>query len=231
VTGQFRRSSAVEQLTVNQLVVGSIPTAGAKIRLDGTRLDHAERRFRHLARSNPVLYRELKPSFEQEVSASKWIDSNDEAQAALNVSGPLVSRGMLLFGAKLGMALHYNETGAYLPHGGEVGVIWYSNEQALDGSVPQALFELLPERRTLRQGRVHAQEFFEYSSKETQEGGSSAHWATFGQSFMFYLFVGMELNMSSITPEQVFRPGCLKSSRPVETVLNPELWPDPSQMP
>ena len=27
----FRRSSAVEQLTVNQLVVGSIPTAGAKI--------------------------------------------------------------------------------------------------------------------------------------------------------------------------------------------------------
>jgi hypothetical protein len=25
----FRRSSAVEQLTVNQLVVGSIPTAGA----------------------------------------------------------------------------------------------------------------------------------------------------------------------------------------------------------
>jgi hypothetical protein len=28
---QFRRSSAVEQLTVNQLVVGSIPTAGAKI--------------------------------------------------------------------------------------------------------------------------------------------------------------------------------------------------------
>ena len=29
--GVFRRSSAVEQLTVNQLVVGSIPTAGAKI--------------------------------------------------------------------------------------------------------------------------------------------------------------------------------------------------------
>ena len=27
---KFRRSSAVEQLTVNQLVVGSIPTAGAK---------------------------------------------------------------------------------------------------------------------------------------------------------------------------------------------------------
>ena len=27
----FRRSSAVEQLTVNQLVVGSIPTAGAKV--------------------------------------------------------------------------------------------------------------------------------------------------------------------------------------------------------
>ena len=27
----FRRSSAVEQLTVNQLVVGSIPTAGAII--------------------------------------------------------------------------------------------------------------------------------------------------------------------------------------------------------
>ena len=29
----FRRSSAVEQLTVNQLVVGSIPTAGANFLL------------------------------------------------------------------------------------------------------------------------------------------------------------------------------------------------------
>ncbi len=29
-TAMVRRSSAVEQLTVNQLVVGSIPTAGAK---------------------------------------------------------------------------------------------------------------------------------------------------------------------------------------------------------
>ena len=33
IGAQFRRSSAVEQLTVNQLVVGSIPTAGAKISL------------------------------------------------------------------------------------------------------------------------------------------------------------------------------------------------------
>ena len=30
IAPMFRRSSAVEQLTVNQLVVGSIPTAGAK---------------------------------------------------------------------------------------------------------------------------------------------------------------------------------------------------------
>ena len=30
---QFRRSSAVEQLTVNQLVVGSIPTAGANFQV------------------------------------------------------------------------------------------------------------------------------------------------------------------------------------------------------
>ena len=32
---KFRRSSAVEQLTVNQLVVGSIPTAGANQPLGG----------------------------------------------------------------------------------------------------------------------------------------------------------------------------------------------------
>ena len=30
---KFRRSSAVEQLTVNQLVVGSIPTAGANYKV------------------------------------------------------------------------------------------------------------------------------------------------------------------------------------------------------
>ena len=33
----FRRSSAVEQLTVNQLVVGSIPTAGAKNQKPGVK--------------------------------------------------------------------------------------------------------------------------------------------------------------------------------------------------
>ena len=37
----FRRSSAVEQLTVNQLVVGSIPTAGAKIPKQNSRLQMA----------------------------------------------------------------------------------------------------------------------------------------------------------------------------------------------
>ena len=36
----IRRSSAVEQLTVNQLVVGSIPTAGAKKPKGVNGLDH-----------------------------------------------------------------------------------------------------------------------------------------------------------------------------------------------
>ena len=39
----FRRSSAVEQLTVNQLVVGSIPTAGATFTNGVNGLNHRRR--------------------------------------------------------------------------------------------------------------------------------------------------------------------------------------------
>jgi hypothetical protein len=40
-----RRSSAVEQLTVNQLVVGSIPTAGAKIPPQEQFIEHPQGPF------------------------------------------------------------------------------------------------------------------------------------------------------------------------------------------
>ena len=40
----FRRSSAVEQLTVNQLAVGSIPTAGAKSLKDLKKIGRVARR-------------------------------------------------------------------------------------------------------------------------------------------------------------------------------------------
>ena len=40
----FRRSSAVEQLTVNQLAVGSIPTAGAKSLKDWKKIGRVARR-------------------------------------------------------------------------------------------------------------------------------------------------------------------------------------------
>jgi hypothetical protein len=65
----FRRSSAVEQLTVNQLVVGSIPTAGAnKINNLAPILPHYKNQFIDLnkllwliSNEHPSPYNFLKP--------------------------------------------------------------------------------------------------------------------------------------------------------------------------
>jgi hypothetical protein len=198
----------------------------AAIRMDGALLEHFERKIAHVAKTQPRALLEMQSSPSQDLRAERWADAAGEPAAALNVTGPIVGRAMRLFGAKLGMALHWHETGRPLPAHGRIVVQVFSNEQAFEGRIPQALFDFLPDRRTLEQGKLHVRDVFEYSSRETEEGGHTAHWATFGQSFMFYLFLGPNLAWQHAPTEDVFMPGCLQNSEPIDTVLSSQSWPD-----
>lgn len=197
----------------------------AAIHLTNPDPDHFQKRFDHLLRSNFAAVLELYPTWDQEISSSKWLDEQGEQHWALNLTGPIVQEAMLLFGAKLGMALHWHETKQILSANGQVGVIWFSNEQALDRAVPRHLFELLPEKRTLRQGRKNVGDQFTYSSKATIEPGSSAHWAIFGEAYAYNIFVSENFSLSSLHRDNIRFPGCLANSRPIATVLNRSLWP------
>lgn len=197
----------------------------AAVHLTAPDPDHFETRFNHLAKNNKAAVLEMYPSWEQEISAARWVDENGIAHWSLNLAGPIVQEAMVLFGAKLGMALHWHETGTRLSGGGNIGVLWFSNAQALDGEVPDHLFRMLPDQRTLQQGRKNVGDQFMYSSKATVEPGSSAHWAIFGEAFAYCLFVSESLTFGSVPEDQIRSPGCLANSRPVEAVLNRSLWP------
>ena len=73
--------------------------------------DHFARKLQHLAKEPPDIFAEMQPSFRQNKQARKYIPDNDYGSAgAFNVGGPLVSQAMLLYGAKLALALHWQET-------------------------------------------------------------------------------------------------------------------------
>ena len=84
--------------------------------------------------------------------------------------------------AKLGFALHYEINGEPIPRGGGVLVMWFSNVQALNGQIPQELFDLLPSTKTLQQGTKSVGEQFQYSHA-SGERGHMLYFASFNTSF------------------------------------------------
>ncbi len=99
----------------------------------------------------------------------------------LRVNGPLVTKHMGVFGAKLGFALHFEATGSAVPLNGGVQSRWFSNAQAAVGQIPKELFEMLPPPRTLQQGLREVSDQFQYAWALGQ--GHSLFYAVFRQSF------------------------------------------------
>jgi hypothetical protein len=99
------------------------------------------------------------------------------------VSGPLVSRYMWMFAAKLGLALHFESTGTPIPCSGALRPRWYSNVDHLRGEIPRELLDALPEPLTLRQGRKEVSDQFEYSCRVAPDLSFGLYFATFRNSF------------------------------------------------
>jgi hypothetical protein len=101
----------------------------------------------------------------------------------LRADGPLLTKHMLAFAAKLGLALHFEATGRCIPRSGRVRPAWFSNAQAFRGDIPPSLTAHLPPSRTLRQGRKHVGDQFRYSWLVSDVGFEGVFYASFRESF------------------------------------------------
>lgn len=176
--------------------------------------EHFKIKLNHLLRVHPDIYEELQPTFRQMKQVRKLEPEGGTARAALNLQGPAVSLALKLYGAKLGLALHWAETKEILPKDKRVGVFLYSNEVHYDGGVPQHLFEMLPNQKMLKQGVKSSAYPFLYSSGKATDTNATAHWACFSNAFMYCLFVGGAIDFSMLPPDLLFSPGCLQTPKP-----------------
>jgi hypothetical protein len=87
--------------------------------------------------------------------------------------------------------------------------MWFSNVQAMNGQIPQELFDLLPSRKTLRQGAKSVGEQFQYSHA-SGEKDHMLYFASFNASFAV---AGVTANDRSIILDatgdrfDIFSPG------------------------
>lgn len=125
----------------------------------------------------------MRPSPDDEIAARQKNRGLPFDVHFLKVGGPLVTKHMRQFVAKLGMALHYDLHGERVPNEGGVQPIWFSNLQAASGALPSELIGLLPAPKTLKQGRKEVSEQFTYSSVTTEEKQHSFCYAVFRASF------------------------------------------------
>jgi hypothetical protein len=173
---------------------------------DAELLKELGRITRGVEQNNPGLIRAMRASFRQEKIVRR---ASGGRLHALNMDHPTIHAAVRQFGAKLGLALHYETTARIVPEAGGVAVFWFSNYDAVQGRLPDNLIELCGDPRTLAQGRFSVGGQFTYSSKATDDKKVSAHYATFRLSFAMVMFVAEDVAV--LGPErvdQIFRPGC-----------------------
>jgi hypothetical protein len=173
-------------------------------------IEEARRHIAALLNNWPALSLEMLPSPRQVQMAQ----TAEGVAGALNAGGPLLNRAMDRIGLRLGLALHYNQTGLIVPQAGGVLVRWYTNYQERIGRFPEDLLRPLGSPQTLRQGKRSAEGQFEFSSLSMPEGSMSAHLSRFRQAFVIVSLVTMD---RGLLPDEgiatLMLPGALRHER------------------
>ena len=169
---------------------------------------------RDVSKNFPCLLEEMTPSFRQ---SRLYRNSGIPLDGgALNCNGKILNKHINRFAAKTGFALHYELTKKVVPNGGAAYVRWYTNYNAIQGDLPHDLISFLGDPTTLKQGKWEVPEQFLYSSKATEDGHMSAHFASFRRSFAICAFVVMDITKTKppdgVTDEYIYQAGFLKTS-------------------
>lgn len=118
----------------------------------------------------------------------------------LRLNGPLLTRHMTVFAAKLGLALYFDATGKALPVTGRIVPFWFSNVQSLEGKIPAEFLNTLPALKTLQQGRKSVGDQFQYSQFVAPDGLWAGFFATF--RFSFAAASAVSVDGSHFVPDQ-----------------------------
>lgn len=137
--------------------------------------------FQAVANNIPELLREMDIGRGAEKLARKRHNIPLDAHP-LRADGPILTRHLTTFAAKLGFALYYEIKGSSVPASGGVQPMWFSNVQVLNGQIPEILFNMLPSPSTLRQGARNVGSQFLYSYA-VAERDHILYLASFSQSF------------------------------------------------
>jgi hypothetical protein len=165
------------------------------------------RLLRAVSNNVPAVLREMHIGRAGEKLARKRRNIPDDAHP-LRADGPVLNKHIHTFTAKLGFALHYEVTGNWIPAGGGVQVMWFSNVQALNDEIPSILFEMLPTPVTLRQGAKSVDDQFQYSYARAEQD-HLLYFASFNQSFAVAGIAAMDrsIYLSRTTKFPIFLPG------------------------
>lgn len=141
-------------------------------------------------RWNPLLLPELLgPSWRQQYDFEAARHRLPEDVGIINANGPFLNRSMQIFGAKLIFALHYVKFGSPIPPGGGAAVRWFSNYDAIQGHMPDALLNALGPSETLQQGSWSVEDQFGYAWLRAIDDDAAAYFAYFGRAFAVAGFV------------------------------------------
>jgi hypothetical protein len=145
------------------------------------------------------------------------IPSMPPGAGIFRANGPILTHHISVFGAKLGLALHYEAHRSPVPPSGGVQPIFYTNVSHLRGEIPSDLIKLLPAARTLKQGKREVSEQFQYSWALSEEGRHSFFFATF--RFSFAIAAATALDRSEFLERDADKypitiPGAFKAKHP-----------------
>jgi hypothetical protein len=99
------------------------------------------------------------------------------------VTGPVTKEHLEAFGARLGLAMHFERTGRIVPTGGAALAIVASNIDLLDGLIPDAFLSALPPPSTLQQGKKNVSNQFRYATGVVDGGEVTGTFASFNFAF------------------------------------------------
>jgi hypothetical protein len=115
-----------------------------------------------------------------------------ENEFAMRVSGPIVSRHMEAFSAKLAIAADFELNRRVLPAESGIVAEWYSNADRMTGRYQPSWFDGWDGPETLRQGQKEVSEQFAYSFYKSPTEPMRGYLLTFRQSFAVVGIVSLD---------------------------------------
>jgi hypothetical protein len=163
----------------------------------------------------PGLLEEMQPPAARAKLGMQRLGLSREQGGLLTIGGPIVLAHLETFGARLGLAMHFEQTGQIIPPEGGVFVRIYSNVDLLENKVPATVFDILPQPETLSQGKKSVEDQFRYGVREAEGGRMTMSFASFRLSFAVLAIASADLAFFSNDelPDGAipYKPGALQA--------------------